>query len=195
MIVAETIIRPLTEDEKKEMIELKKGGNININKLFSIELGEQILKCTKDKIPFCTRCAQREFEDEINSKSSYARKFSGDPAAIKEKLKIKIEDREWSKYQGDKRFNEKDTNPVHEKKFIDGAWVPYVVGWNKDFVCKECGAGSTIFIPSEDTIKKEKFPGDGKVLKDKDEEIKKLKQELEKTKQKTQENGSPLREE
>lgn len=153
------ILRPLTKEEKEYTKELVKGGVIDFERVYHAKVGEVLLKATIDKIPFCVRCANREFEDEVQRKANFLKKTNKTYDEVKDQVNIKIKDRDFSKYMGEHAFEMVSETPVHEKKFVDGSWVPYHIGWNVAFKCKTCGAGYTVYAPTREEEKKLKFEG------------------------------------
>lgn len=157
-------LRSMSNDEKKAVadvgpvFELKRDGGVNnIDRFFLAELGEQIDKFAKKFEPFCTKCAIREFQREVENKERFMKEYQGDITKIKDQITIKIKNRDFEKY-GKARFKKIRDVAVHEKRLDGGMKVDYHTGWNVDYVCNICGAGVTVVVPTKKTQNIEALP-------------------------------------
>lgn len=145
--MVEGIMRPLTEDEKKEMKEI---GSIDIFKVFKNKKDEYEYQMTKSHKPFCGRCARLDFEDRVKRRiDELTRRRQGYTESRDSKELMEMGNFDFSRYADKARFNLLATNEVTEWDKTHRPYVPYVTGVNEDYECIERGCKLTVFVPKE----------------------------------------------
>lgn len=136
------IIRPITESEKQEVVEV---GTPNIMDIFLSKVAEKQQEYQKKYKPFDSYGARIDFDEKV-------RRVIGETnlAVDKSKVSKKLDIGNLNKYADSDRFDFLGAENVSEDKLLDGIRNTVVTGKSFKFRSKERGNGITIFVPNSD---------------------------------------------
>jgi len=142
------IMRRKTEREQGDYKDLKR---LDAERIFLTRLAEEEQKHCIAHTPYCTKCANAEFEYEVSktkmeSRLKYGKDMADeDPALIETARKFPLE-----KFGSDNFFDLVGEVLRTEKKLVGAnTWVDIVVV-ERNYVCKRYGHGCTISVPREE---------------------------------------------
>jgi hypothetical protein len=138
------ILRPATQDEKRDFIELREGGSRDFIDAFMEQLAVKQSECQKSYTPFDGYSARIDFEDAV-------KKAYGDAATvIGDNKQIKLPKFNLDKYAEPEKFDLIEEQAVVEDKLLDGIRNSVQTGKNFRYRAKLRGNGITIFVPNLD---------------------------------------------
>jgi hypothetical protein len=139
----EKIIRPATETEKKDYVEL--GKELTIEQKFKKLVDAKEAECTRKHIPFCRNWAWDDFNDKKSEIYKNAERNYGAEAA----MVIKLEDFriDLEKYCDLKNFVLLDEAEVEEMKLMDGVRTAVKTGKYMNFQAKGKKYRISVFVP------------------------------------------------
>jgi hypothetical protein len=145
----ETILRPLNQSEKREMVELdgkKSSYEIEFKKI--VDAKEQ--EFVKRHEPYCARCAKIDFYDNVSKfLSEKTRRGDTESLTTKEILNKCVPNLD--SYGKPSHFDLLDESEVTEMKIQDGVRVPIITGSHKNYKCNVRGGphtgGVSVFVP------------------------------------------------
>lgn len=118
------------------------------NKSIKSKMREELIKkdqeSTKNKIPFCFRCANIDFNNKIESTIKEALLKEGD---VKED-DLKLPKLDLKQYEGKNNFEEHRITEAWDK--MKGTSKEELIGYHIDYKCKKRGCGRTIFLNLEE---------------------------------------------
>lgn len=142
-----SIIRPATEDEKKDFIELGRKGHRDILTVFLAKLADKRMEYQKKYVPFDTYCARIDFDESVRKTLEDASNTIG------KKTETKVDISDFDKYADPSRFELLETENVKEDKLLDGIRTTVVIGMNFVYKGKLRGNRVTVYVPNEDLVK------------------------------------------
>jgi hypothetical protein len=153
-MVGETnIIRPLTSDERKDMIEVTAEGSRNILDEFMTKLANERTKYNKEYKPFDSYGARIDFEENIK------RHVADLNAAVDKAATKKLGAFDFQPYGEPDRFEFLESSEVIETKIAGNvaSKVDIVTGKAFSYKSKPRSNGITIFVPVKDIEKVEAY--------------------------------------
>lgn len=141
------IIRPATETEKQDFIEI---GKTNILDVFMKKLSAKQQEYAKEYKPFDRYGARVDFDEQVAKIAS-----SLSTSIDQEKAAKKISIPNLDKYGDDKLFDFLGTEDVKEDKLLDGIRNTVSVGRNYNYKVKSRGNSITVYVPLLDVEKVE----------------------------------------
>ena len=128
--------------------------NISIFEKFNDILIELEQEATRDRFPFCRRCARLDFQQEIKKVEFELSATEGELISEFQLNKIKIPSKEELRdTYGLNRFNFKDKSIAMDTaaEVISGQVIhkQVQIGVYENYICKKRGCGFSLFIPNE----------------------------------------------
>lgn len=143
------VLRPLTQSEKRDTVELD-GKRRNYETEFRNKVVKVELEFAKRHEPYCARCAKMDFYDNV-SKFLTERGRKGSEEAVDVDLILRECSPELQKYGKPDHFDLLDEAEVYEDKIIDGMRQHVLTGMNRNFKCRTRGGKNTggvcVFVP------------------------------------------------
>lgn len=136
--------RPLSSDEKKDVIELGPGKNANILNLFLVRLADVSVKYQKQLRPFDSYNARLDFDTKMKNKLDEIHKTI-DP----EKVDLKVEFGDLDEYSNPDRFEYVKRTEVISARLVVGMKQEVHIGYRFHFKGKEKGNRISIFVPDK----------------------------------------------
>lgn len=174
-MVEYNIFRPLNENEKSEMIELRNKRPENLINTFLGDLANVAQKYNRLRRPFDSYGARIDFENEFQNKITEMQNV-----VDKEKFNPKINFGDFSEYADPERFTFTHVTDDKITKMVNGIKNEVSIGKRFHFKTKQRGNVITVFIDTELLPKKEQWFYDNFGKPVYQEEIDKLEEEMEK---------------
>ena len=147
------IIRPATEAEKKDYIEI---GSRNFRDEFRMKAVQKEQEHVKKFKPYCFKCAMMDFNIKVDNYIRKLKNVAEGSATVENTERLKMKPVDLDKYGEKSYFNMDEPIEVRETQVLDGIKQPNVlINYKVKFTCKNRGHPRTIFFPLD--VYKERF--------------------------------------
>jgi hypothetical protein len=136
------IIRPQTEQEKRDFIV---AGQTDYKKIFLAKLADKAMDFQKKYLPYCQRCAQLDFQDKFDSVAKEIERAEGAISYTDPRLKSVTID--FDDYASASRWDLVAESEIIENRVINGERQPVIIGYWKDYKCKNRKCACSVEIP------------------------------------------------